>query len=215
MRQYTFLYKNNNDDDRDCVKYVELERLGKLECGHYFPSIGTDGACFSGSLKLSEIDFDNVTTILTKEEFEALDIFNKAIYDLKYGIKKGDERYVKGIELYNGIEPIIEKLLSEENEELFLQLQKEESEFLQDKYSLSEDEVQEIFDNYYLDYRDRGIISSIFDNAEEAGKEYLDSTGDVPEHLENYIDYEKFGEDLLEREEYFQLEDGRVVRLNY
>ena len=33
--------------------------------------------------------------------------------------------------------------------------------------------------------------------------------------VKGYFDFEKFGEDLLEMEQYYELRDGRVVYLNY
>ena len=85
-----------------------------------------------------------------------------------------------------------------------------------DKYDISEEDVEEIFENYYLDYRDRSIIGCIYSNSSELGYDeafnlgYIKS-GDVIS--ERYFDYEKFGEDLLEEEQYMELSDGRVVYL--
>ena len=74
--RYTFIYKNNNED-RDCVKYAELDRINTLECGHYYPQINFSGACYSGDFdkiledekNIDEI-YPNITTILTKEDFD-------------------------------------------------------------------------------------------------------------------------------------------------
>jgi hypothetical protein len=215
MSKYVFLYKEQNTDDRDCVKYIEINRIGKLECGHYFPRIGTNGACFSGSLKLDEIDFNNITSVLTKEEFEQLDNYNKVIDELKYGITEGDERYIKGIEAYNSIKPIIEKLKSKENEELFEQVQQEEKEYLMDEYSLDEEEVEYVFNNYGLSYRDRGISGHVFNNIEDAAYEEAEQLGYVTKENERYFNYDKFGEDLLEGEQYEELPDGRIIYYMY
>ena len=216
MREYTFLYKENDTDDRDCVKYIDIGRLGKLECGHYFPHIGTTGACFSMGLYIDKIDFDNITTILTKEDFEALDRYNKQIDELKYGIEEGDNRHRLGLHFFEEIKPILEKLKSEENEELFLKVQEEEKEYLMDEYHLDEDDIEKILNNYYLSYRDRGIVGCVYDDAEECGQEYIDSCMNIDSWLEPFIDYKKFGEHLIYNGEgYLELDDGRVVRLNY
>lgn len=87
-----------------------------------------------------------------------------------------------------------------------------------DEYDISEEDVEEIFENYRLDYRDRSIIGYIYSNTSELGYDeafdlgYI-KPGDVIS--ERYFDYEKFGEDLLEEEQYMELSDGRVVCLNY
>lgn len=214
MSKYVFLYKEQNTDDRDCVKYIEISR-NMFECGHYFPSIGITGACFSCSLKLEEIDFDNITTILTQEEFKQIDNYNKAINELGYGIKEGDERYLKGVELYNSIQPIFERLKSEENTELFEQIQEEEKEYLKEEYDLEDEDINCIFNNYGLDYRDRGIVSTVFRDIEEAAQEEAESLGYVTKENERYFDYNKFGEDLLEAEQYLELPNGNIVYLNY
>lgn len=84
-----------------------------------------------------------------------------------------------------------------------------------EEYSLSEDDIQTIHDTYYLDYMDRGIVGYVFDDAYEAGQEYIENCYTVPDYLSNYIDYEKFGEDLCNEDAYLMLEDGRIVSLNY
>jgi hypothetical protein len=214
MNKY-FLYKEQGIDDRDCVKYIEVEKYGKLECNHYFPGVNVIGAAFSMGLKIEEIDFDNIISILSKEEFIQLGEYNKAIFDLGYSIQKDDERYLKGIELYNNIKVILDKLKSNKNERLFEKVQKEEKEYLKEEYSLNDAEVNFIFNNYGLDYRDRGIVSTIFNDIEEAAREEADSLGYVTKENERYFDYNRFGEDLLEGEQYLELPDGRIVYLNY
>lgn len=209
-----FIYKEQNTNDRDCVKYVDADRR-VFECGHYFTTIGLTGACFSQGLRLEEIDFDNITTILTREDFEKIAEFNKAINELGYGISVGDERYERGIELRKQVEPILEKLKSDENRKLFEEIMEEEIEYLMDEYSLDEYEVEYIFDNYGLDYRDRGVVGYIYDDAEDCGIEFAENCMDVPRQLEAYIDYEKLGRDLLADECYLELPDERVVYLNY
>ena len=87
-----------------------------------------------------------------------------------------------------------------------------------DEYSLDKTDVEKIFNEYGLDYRDRGIVSCIFNDTYDLGYEeayscgYLSNDNSV---MERYFDFEKFGEDLLENENYLQLDDNRVVVLNY
>lgn len=215
MSEYVFLYKEQNTDNRDCVKYIEINRIGKLEYGHYFPSIGTTGACYSMGLNVNEIDFNNITSILTKEEFLQLDEYNNAIHVLEHGIKQGDERYLKGIELYNSIKPILNKLKSDENETLFEEVQEEEREYLKEEHSLNDTDIDFIFDNYGLDYRDRSIIGRVFDDIDEAAEEEAEQLGYLTKENERYFDYEKFGEDLLDGENYVEMPDGRIIMYMY
>lgn len=215
MSEYTFLFKENNTDDRDCVNYIEIGRLGKLECGHYFPSINLNGTCFSRGFDINEIDFNNITTILTKEEFEQLEEYNNNISELKHGIKQGDERYNKGVELYQGIKSVIDKLLSTENKELFHKIIEEEKEYVENEYNLDTEDVEHIFNEYGLSYQDRGIVGRVFDDIEECSEEEAESLGYVTKQNERYFDYKTFGEDLLESEQYVELPSGKIAYMNY
>lgn len=193
MSKYTFLFKENGTDDRDCVRYVELKSLKENHLcidGKF----NVHGACYCMSLKENDVDYEDITTILTEEEFKVL--CNPEGEDLT---------------------SIIEKLESEENAELFEQIIEEEKEYLMDEYNLDEEDVEYIFDSYCLDYRDRGIVSYVFDDAYDLGYEEAYSLGYVERNSvsERYFDFEKFGEDLLEEEQYLELNDGRCVYLNY
>lgn len=122
------------------------------------------------------------------------------------------------MELCSNIYPIYEKLLSEENDDLFKKVIEEEKEYLLDEYNLDDEDVELIFDNYMLDYRDRGIVGYVFEDTYELGYEEAFSLGYIKNDdsiIERYFDFEKFGEDLLEDEDYLELADGRCVRLNY
>lgn len=194
MRKYTFLFKENGTDDRDCVKYIELKDLKEnhICCDGKF---NVHGACFSISLKENNVEYEDITTILTEEEFKAL--CNPKEKDLA---------------------SIIKKLESEENAELFEQIIEEEKEYLMNEYNLDEDDIEQIFNEYYLNYRDRGIVSYVFEDVEELGREEAWGMGYVNMNdsiMERYFDFEKFGEDLLEEERYLELNDGRCVCLNY
>lgn len=210
--KYIFLYKELNTDDRDCVAYIR-NNTNWFECDHYFREINIEGPCYSMSLE--DIEYNNIKTILSEDEFNQIKLFNKRINELGYGIIKEDYKYKLGIQFIKDITPIFDKLNSEANEILFNEVIKEEREYLKSEYNITDDDIDFIFDSYYLDYRDRGIISCIYDNVESAGREYLESTGHVPEHLEDYMDYEKFGFDLLNDDSYLILNDNRVVYLNY
>lgn len=213
MRKYVFLYKDNSED-RDCCAYIKNKPM-RFECGHYFESVGLSGACYSGH---KFADYEDIKTVLTKEEYKALIDFSKAIGDLGYGIAEGDERYNEGVELCNGIQYVYDKLLSEENKALFDEVWEEEKEYLMDEYGLDENDVEYIFDNYGLEYKDRSVVGCVYDNAYDLGYEeayglgYVNNNDDI---VERYFNFEKFGQDLLEDKQYLELNDGRCVYLMY
>lgn len=205
-----------NENDRDCVKYLDTEEIGAFECGHYFAGLRINGACFSGSLKeIEEQSFENITTILTEEELKRLFEFNEKISELGFGIVQGDERYQKGLEYRAEIQDIIDKLNGKDNEKLFKKVQEEEKEELKDKYDLTDEDINYIFDNYGLEYRDRAVVSCIWRDIYECAYDEAESMGYVNRNNDRYFNYETFGEDLLNSKDYLELEDGRIVMLNY
>ena len=113
---------------------------------------------------------------------------------------------------------IIEKLESEENQALFEEVIEEEKEYLMDEYNLDEDDIETIFDNYGLDYRDRGVVGYVFKDAYDCGYEEAWSLGYVNNNdsiASRYFDFEAFGEDVADDECHCKLADGRIVSLNY
>lgn len=191
MSKYVFFYKDN-EEDRDSVKYLDIEDLNNkhVACDGKF---NLNGACFSMSFNGDE-DFDEITTVLTKEEFQTL---------ANYSDNQKD------------ITSIINKLNSKENQDLFAKIIEEEKEYLQNEYNLSDEDLNYIYDNYSLSYQDRGILSTVFDTIEEAGEEYYDNTESTSnDRLKAYIDFEKYGNDLLDSEFYLELPSGRIAYLN-
>lgn len=206
-----FLYRLKNSDDRDACAYID-EIPTSFECGHYFSGVGIQGACYCGGEFAS---YEDIETILTKQEYDMLLKFHKDIKQLGYGISKGDERYNKGIELIKDIQVIYDKLESTEAEKFEKNIMNNEKEIMMDIWNLSEDDIKEILNDYSLDYKDRSIIGCVYDDVEELAENEVEQCCDIPDFLTNYIDYSKFGEDLLEdREIYKELDDGRVVYYN-
>ena len=217
MNKYIFLYKENSED-RDCCAYI-YSRPMRWECDHYFGRVGLHGACYCGG-KFAQ--YADIKTILTEEEYNQLVKFSEDIEELGYGITKGDERYNKGVELCEAIQPVYDKLLSYEASEFFKQIQDEEKEDLMDEYNLDEEEVEQIFNEYSLDYRDRGVVSHVFSDTYDCGYEEAWNIGVINGSMESggfpysrYFDFEKFGEDIAEDGYHCLLDDGRVVCLNY
>ena len=203
-----FLFKEDSED-RDSVKYIE--KMDEKE----IHSINLTGACFSMSFNLDEMDNIDVASTLFRSEFEMLNTFNKELSKIGYRFKPEDKDYNKALELFNVIKPVFDKLESKENQDLFNKVIEEEREYLQDEYNLSLSDIDFIFDNYYLDYRDRGIVSAIYKDVYDLGYEEAWSLGIVNNSNKKYFNYEEFGQDLLSNDDYLELENGRIVRLNY
>lgn len=195
MNNYVFLYRTKAADDRDCCAYIDIDNLkavhtcidGKFE---------VHGACYSTSLgsEYANYAYDEVDTILTENQYNRL--VNPMENDL--------------------FDDIIAALTSEEAENYFEQIIESEREYIAEEYNLSDEEIDTVFNEYYLPYRDRGIIGYVWRNYEEVGREYMDACYNVPDFLENYVDYESFGEDLVnEAERYIELESGWIVEVNY
>lgn len=220
--EYTFIYKNNNKG-RDCVKYAELDGINKLQCGNYYPQINFSGACYSGDFdkilenekNIDEI-YPNITTILTKEDFKKLAKYNENIKSLGGGLDTQPQKQQQANEFYKGIENIIEKLKSKENENLFEKIIEEEKIFLIQEYNFSENDIERIFNYYLLDFKDRGVVGCVYSDYYDLGEYvYSNLAGDVPSFIEKHFDYESFGESLTNDGDYIELEDGRIVDLNY
>ena len=209
-----FLAKIKNSDDRDIVKYI---KFNGFECNHYFGGLHIEGACFGDFEKdfrdLVENNFEDLETILTKDEFIKLFELNDELKALGYGIKKDSDKYNKGLEIIKEYENTIEKKLqSNENKELFEKVIADEKEYVKNEYNLSDLEVDDIFENYCLEYQDRSIIGGIYQDKYEFGEEMKFEFGyqNMP-----YFDVKTFVNDLLESENYYKLDSGKIVYYNY
>ena len=220
-RNYIFLAKIKNSDYRDCVFYYDTTSF-TFECEHYFSGLRVCGASFGGFLdKLRDMvinNFDEIETTLTKTDFDILFNVNDELKRLGYGIKKYDDRYNKAMNIIEEVEVVLVKLYHEDNKNLFNKVITEEKEWVKSEYSLSSEDVDVLFDNYGygyscdLGYRDRGIISAIFDDFDDMVYEEKFNFGynDIP-----YFDDKAFGEDLLENSGYYKLPSGKIVYYNY
>lgn len=214
MTNKLFLYKDNSED-RDCCAYIE-PNPAQFKCNHYFGNVTLCGVAYYGK---EFADYEDIKTILTADEYAQLVQFAKDISELGRGITKGDERYQRGIELRRGIQPILDKLKGEANEALFNEIWEEEKEYLYDTYNLDDGECEEIANEYGKDYRDRGIVACVFNDAydfgyEEAIRSCLVDRNNCTQM--GYFNFEKFGQDLAdEYEYYYRLRDDRIVVFNY
>lgn len=216
MSEHLFLYRIKDSDDRDCCAYIDAAGP-KFECNHYFSSINVCGSCYFGSEEFPV--YEEIETILTKDEYEEILTFNIFIKALGNGITKGDSLYKAGIKLIDSIKYIYDKLKSDEAIDFFEDIQKSEMEYLKKEYNLSNRNIEEILNEYTEDFRDRSIVSYVYDDSEEAGREEAWQLGYVKDDdpiSSKYFDYEKFGEDLVNDDNHFmELRDGRVVSLSY
>lgn len=190
MKREYFVAKIKNDDDRDCVIYIEF---GGFECEHYFSLFHIEGACFCGFEKefydMIVNNFDKLETILTKDDFMKLFKANEELRDLGYSITRGDDRYNKGMEIINGVSYIEDKLKSNENKELFEKVINDEKIYCMKEYGLTSSEIDYIFEEYNGIYQDRGIIGCVFKDRDELAEEEKFSFG---YENQKYFDNEAF-----------------------
>lgn len=188
MSNYIFLYREKDTADRDCCKYIEPTY--HLDCVN---QVILHGACFCGRLGHTP-DYSEVETVLSENDFNLIMGKNIPADDFNR---------------------IVDILQSEAGEAFFNKIVEDEKEYLKDAHDFDDDDIEQIFNEYSLDYRDRGIVGCVFDDCEDAGREYIESCCSIDSFLENYIDYARFGSDLCADENHLELSDGRVVTLNY
>lgn len=202
-----FLYRVKDTDDRDRCAYIEADPC-RFECGHYFGRVILHGACYCNS---DWAPYEEIETVLSRKEYIQLREFDEKIRDLGYGIKKDSEEYQKGMELCAWIQPVFDKLHSQKAQEFFGKIITDEKSAVMDEYDFTEDEVDAIFDNYPLEYQDCSIIQCVYDDAYYLGEDMAENSGDIPNWMEPYIDYEKLGKDIAYEGDYYTLDDDRIV----
>lgn len=194
----TFLYRTKAADDRDCCAYIDIADLERSQTcidGKF----NIHGACYSMSLggKYANLAYSEVDTILTEEQYNRL-----------LNPKVGDD-----------YTDIIKTLTSIEAADFYEKIIASEMEYIQKEYGLNFEEIEEIYNNYSLDYQDRAIIGYVYQDSSDLGYAEMENYfagSNLPDNLMNYFDYEKFGEDLVnESEFYLELSSGMVVYLNY
>lgn len=209
MAKYTFLYRVANSEDRDACAYIETRNgARRFDCGHYFGGINLQGACYCGG---TPEPFENIETILTAEEYAELWQIDNELHTLGYGITEGDERYNKGLEICARLQPIIDKLQSDEAQQFFARIIEEEKNYCAEHYSLDPEDVDAIFEEYGEDYQDRSIISTVWEDVEEMAEAYAEDCLDIPDNMKRYFDYSALGEDMMEDGKYYELSSGRIV----
>lgn len=180
-----FLLKINRENQDPIVVYVDPATLRK---GHFHLSLCPPPCNVYGMLYDGEVKYSELTTLLTEEEFKAICCDDNI-----------------------NIPAILNKVESEENEKLFEQVIQEEKDYLINKEGMREDDVNYLFD-CLGDYRDSSVLYGLFKNERDLGKYYVDDNYDVDSFLENYIDYEAIGRNLLEDDSrYLKLPSGLIA----
>lgn len=202
----TFMFREIDKDNRDCCSYLDAKyREGVLH-------LNTCGACFYGSSTRGLPNYDTIETVLTEEEYNAVSDYIR----VSKGILSNFEHLVKNSKPI--VEQAIKKLQSDEGKEFFEKIVADEKEYLKEQWNLSDKDIEDIFDAYPYEYKDRAIVGVIYEDYYELGETealnvgyHLQSIGKI---MDRYFNYEKFGEDLVEENgEYVELDDGRIVYL--
>lgn len=189
MGDKIFVYKLN-EDDRDAVAYFNSSDLDQvIQKGRGY--LGVCGPAYS--MGFTQDDYEDVKTFLSRELFEAL----------------------QGNPTKENLIAVREALTSDGAADFFAEIVQEEIERITEEYGLDEEEVEQIFDESPCGYTDFGLISCVYDDAEELAREYAEDIFDIPDSVSCYFDYERMGKHMVnEGEQYVELPDERIVCLN-
>lgn len=212
MEHYIFLGRTKDEG----ICYYTQDEPAKFECGHYFASpYLTNASCLIHDFP----EYENLETILSKDEYDRLLKLKDDIYSLGFGIRGGDERYKRGLELRQSLlNDVYTKLTSPEAEEFFNTIVEDEKKKLADLYNLKDYQVDQIFDESPLGYKDAGIVMNVCCDSKGIAEEFIDNYYPQIEKMDGfklsyYIDYDELGHDLvLDSDEYLELDDERVVK---
>ena len=147
----------------------------------------------SSWVRIGDFQYENVETILTKEEFDIL--ANRT------PITK------------ETLQTIIDKLYSDENEKFLDTIVDRELECLKEEYNLSDNDINNI--KYYVPkkyFLDRKCICQIYDSYDELGQYIIDEFYEIPNNLQPYFKVEDFGYDVVNEDaRYMVMDDNRIV----
>jgi hypothetical protein len=144
--------------------------------------------------RIGNFQYEDVETILTKEEFDTL--------ANRIPITK------------EMVQTIIDKLESDENKKLLNTIVNRELECLKEEYNLSDNDIDNIkndleFKEFYLD---RNCICQIYDGYEELGQYIISEFYEIPNNLQRYIKTEDLGYDVVNEDaKYMVMDDDRIV----
>ena len=192
MKFFAFHYKNNN------VSYhIDINQLQEFITDKFpLEELSSRLGCGSHSSweRIGNFQYEDVETILTKEEFDTL--------ANRIPITK------------EKVQTIIDKLYSDENEDLLNTIVDRELEYLKVKYNLSDNDIDNIKNDldakkYYID---RNCICHVYDNYRELGQYIIDEFYDIPQNLLSYFKVGDFGYDVVDEDaRYMVMDDDRIV----
>ena len=191
MKAFAFYDKENN-----LIYHVEIGQLQRFCNDELTLDWLTSGFGCGTHSSWTRIynEFDNVETILTKEQFDML--------ANRIPITK------------DGIKAIIEILNSDENEQLLNKIVDQELLVLQDIYSLEDEDIKELKMDYDIYYLDRNCVAQVFKDYEELGRFIIEESYNLPRELYPYFNYENYGYDVVNEEsQYINLVDGRIIEI--
>lgn len=191
MKIFVFHNKTHNTS-----YYIDVKQL-IMFIGDNFPldclSSGFGCGSHSSWERIGKFQYEEVETILTKEEFDVL-ANRKSITKEK-------------------LQAIIDKLYSDENEEFLDKIVNRELEYLQEDYDLSDDDIEDIKNKVsHKYYFDRNCICQIYDNYEELGQYIISEFYEIPDNLHPYIKAEDLGYDVVNEDaKYMVMDNKRIV----
>ena len=94
-------------------------------------------------------------------------------------------------------------------------MKRNEAKELQDVWGLTEEEAQEVLDNYRGNAKGKDVISALWRNISDCAHEEAFELDYCNENSERYFNFDLFADDLLESASYYELESGKVVYFNY
>ena len=176
--------------------YIDTNQLQEFIADKFPLDCLTSGfGCGSHSSweRVGDFQYEEVETILTKEEFDTL---------------ANRETITK-----EKLQAIIDKLYSDENENLLSRIVNRELEYLQEDYDLSDDNIEDIKNHvshkYYID---RNCICQIYDGYEELGQYIISEFYEIPDNLQRYFKTEDLGCDVVNEDaKYIVMDDERIV----
>ena len=191
MKIFAFHDKNNNTS-----YYIDTRQLEEFIADKFpLDCLKSGFGCGSHSswVRIGDFQYENVETILTKEEFDTL--------ANRVSITK------------EMLQTIIDKLYSDENEKFLDTIVDRELECLKEDYSLSYDDIDniknQISNKYYLD---RNCICQIYDGYEELGQYIISEFYVIPNNLQRYFKTEDLGYDVVNEDvKYMVMDDDRIV----
>lgn len=212
MKEESFFLAKNmiEPDDRDAFMYVWAPEYDDRTKS--FSRINTHGPCYCGVYNFQEVEYKNVQTHLTQSEWLRLQELDRLLGELKRNIERGSTEHEAGQLIAKEIKEILHG--AEDRQELE-DIKDEEREYIMELYGFDNDDMDKVYDDAPNDgdYFDRGLIGYVYDDKIDYAENEATSLG-LPRHLEEFIDYEKYGDSLLESEDVIELADGRVVTIN-